>query len=282
MESTQDNFWLLGEPEWWGDPEGFPPDFRSGELPPPLPWVSTTPRIGNFGWCRQRLKPLVWPILRPLAWAPLFLLLTAIPLLLPGRTPDDQITSMFFFSISWGLVFLPILFARNAQPSSDGSLLTLPVDWASLALASALFPLHLAIDPMIGWLSYAVYWVAYFHTVQLVQAAMLTPPARFLLPIEKEDWTGSLAPPWNVSSASWSRKMLASADLSNGRVKLSGSSRSGHDFLSLSFVHKSGFIQDPFHASSPGGSELSEFLADPLAIVGREWPDSLIISSEEE
>ena len=246
------------------------------------PWVSTTPRVGNFGWCRQRLRPLVWPLLKPLAWAPLFLLLTAIPLLLPGRTPDDQVTSMFFFSISWGLVVLPIIFSRNAQPMSDDSLLSLPVDWLSLALASALFPLHLTIDPRIGWLSYAMYWVAYFRTVQLVQAAMLTPPARFLLPIEPEDWSGELSPPWRVSSATWSRKSLASVDLPNGRAILSGSSRSGQDFLSMTFVHKSGFIQDPFHDPSPGGSELSELLADPLAVVGRGWPDSLIISSEEE
>jgi hypothetical protein len=71
-------------------------------------------------------------------------------------------------------------------------------------------------------------------------------------------------------------------DLPKGRVILSGSSRSGQDFLSLAFVHKSGFIQDPFHDTSPGGLELSELLAEPLAVVGREWPDSLIISSEEE
>ena len=282
MEASLDRHFLLGEPGWWNSHDELPPDFRVGEIPPSLPWVSTTPRVGNFGWCRQRLRPLVWPLLKPLAWAPLFLLLTAIPLLLPGRTPDDQVTSMFFFSISWGLVVLPILFSRNAQPMSDDSLLSLPVDWPSLALASALFPLHLTIDPRIGWLSYAMYWVAYFRTVQLVQASMLTPPARFLLPIEPEDWSGELSPPWRVSSATWSRKMLASVDMPNGRVILSGSSRSGQDFLSLAFVHKSGFIQDPFHDPSPGGSELSELLADPLAVVGRGWPDSLIISSEEE
>ena len=282
MEANSDRHFLLGEPGWWSSPDELPPDFRAGELPPPLTWVSTTPRVGNFGWCRQRLRPLVWQLLRPMAWAPLFLLLTAIPLLLPGRTPDDQISSAFFFSIAWGLVILPILFARNAQPGSEDSLLSLPVDWLSLALASALFPLHLTIDPRIGWLSYAMYWVAYFRTVQLVQAAMVTPPARLLLPIDPEDWSGDLKPPWRVSSESWSRKVLASVDLQNGRATISGSSRSGQDFLSLTFVHKSGFVQDPFHDSSPGGSELSELLADSLDIVGRQWPVSMIVSSEEE
>ena len=189
---------------------------------------------------------------------------------------------MIFFFVSWGLVFLPILLARNAQPVSDDSLTSLPLDWASLALASAIFPLHLTIDPKIGWISYLLYWVAYFRTVQLVQAAMLTPPARFLLPIEPEDWSGELSQDWEVNSARWSRKRLASVDLPNGRAVLSGTSRSGHDFLSLSFVHKSGFVQDPFHDSSPGGSELSELLAVPIPLVGREWPRSLIIFSEEE
>ena len=282
MEANSDRHFLLGEPGWWNNPDELPPDFRSGELPPPLPWTSTTPRVGNFGWCRQRLRPLVWPLLRPMAWAPLFLLLTAIPLLLPGRTPDDQITSLLLFSISWCLVILPLIFARNAQPVSEDSLLSLPVDWPSLAFASALFPMHLTIDPRLGWISYAIYWVAYFRTVQFVQAAMLTPPARFLLPVEPEDWPGGLKKPWKISSESWSRKKLASVDLQNGRATISGFSRSGHDFLSLTFVHKSGFIQDPFHDTSPGGSELSELLVEPLDIVGRQWPSSLIISSEEE
>ncbi len=259
-----------------------PPDLRAGELPPPLPWVSTTPRVGNFGWCRQRMRPLVWPLLWPLAWAPFFLFLSAIPLALPGRTPNDQITSMFFFSISWGLVFLPILFARNAQPMSEKSLLSLPVDWVSLVLASAIFPLHLSIDPRIGWLSYAMYWVAYVRTIQLVQAAMMTPPARFLLPIEPDDWNGELGPPWEISSAKWSRKRLASVDLANGAVVLSGSSRSGQDFLSLAFVHRSGFVQDPFHERSLAEFGLAELLAHPLEVVGREWPDSLLPTSEEE
>ena len=282
MEASLDRHWLLGEPGWWKNSGALPPDFRAGELPPPLPWVSTTPRVGNFGWCRQRMRPLVWPLLRPLAWAPLFLFLSAIPLALPGRTPNDQITSMFFFSISWGLVFLPILFARNAQPMSSESLLSLPVDWASLALASAIFPLHLSIDPRIGWLSYAIYWVAYVRTVQLVQAAMMTPPARFLLPIEPDDWSGELGPPWEISSTKWSRKRLASVDLPNGAVVLSGSSRSGHDFLSLAFVHRSGFVQDPFHERSIAESGLAELLAHPLEVVGREWPASLLPSPEEE
>ena len=282
MEARLDRHWLLGEPGWWKNSYDPPPDFKAGELNPPLPWISTTPRVGNFGWCRQRMRPLAWPLLRPLAWAPLFLLLSAIPLAIPGRTPNDRITSISLFSISCGLVFLPILFSRNAQPMSEGTLLSLPIDWASFALASAIFPLHLSIDPRIGWLSYALFWVAYVRTVHLVQAAMLIPPARFLLPIEPDDWSGELGPPWEIFSATWSRQRLASADLPNGTVVIAGASRSGQDFLSLAFVHSSGFVQDPFHERYSAESGLSELLAHPLEVVGREWPASLLPASEEE
>ncbi|MCH1592019.1 MAG: hypothetical protein L7R66_03395 [Candidatus Thalassarchaeaceae archaeon] len=244
--------------------------------------MSTTPRVGNFGWCRQRMRPLAWSLLWPLAWSPLFLMLTAIPLALPGRTPNDQIISLTFFSIAWGLVILPILFSRNSQPMSDGSLLALPVDWISLTLASVVFPLHLSIDPRIGWISYALYWVAYIRTIQLVQVAMMTPPARFLLPIEPEDWDGGLDSPWEIDSSTWSRKRLASVKYPNGRLTLSGSARSGQNFLSLAFVHKSGFVQDPFHECSSKEPGLSELLAHSLQVVGRAWPQSLLHISEEE
>ena len=282
MEASLDRNWLLGDPEWWnlqGEPA---PDFMPGELAPPLEWVSTTPRVGNFGWCRQRLRPLAWPLLRPLAWAPFFLLLAIVPLAFPGRTPDDQVLSAIFFSVAWGLVFLPILFSRNSQPMSDNSLLSLPLDWNSLAIASILFSLHILVDVRFGWLSYGIFWLAYIRTIQLVQAAMMTPPARFLLPVEPEDWEGSLEGPWVVSSAKWSRNLIASADFSNGKLTLTGSSRSGQDFLALAFIHKSGFVHDPFHERSSDEPGLSELLSTPLPVIGRAWPEKFLQFSEEE
>ena len=282
MEASLDRNWLLGDPDWWNLQGGPAPDFMPGELAPPLEWVSTTPRVGNFGWCRQRLRPLAWPLLRPLAWAPFFLLLAIVPLAFPGRTPDDQVLSAIFFSVAWGLVFLPILFSRNSQPMSDNSLLSLPLDWNSLAIASILFSLHILVDVRFGWLSYGIFWLAYIRTIQLVQAAMMTPPARFLLPVEPEDWEGSLEGPWVVSSAKWSRNLIASADFSNGKLTLTGSSRSGQDFLALAFIHKSGFVHDPFHERSSDEPGLSELLSAPMPVIGRAWPDKFLQFSEEE
>ena len=282
MEASLDRDWLLGEPGWWGISEGSVPDYMPGEESPPMEWVSTTPSVGNFGWCRQRLRPLAWPLLRPLAWAPLFLLLSAVPLAIPGRTPDDQTVSAFFFLLAWGLVILPLLFSRNSQPMSGRSVLSLPVDWASLTIASALFSLHLVIDPRLGWLSYGLFWLAYLRTIQLVQTSMMAPPSRFLLPIRPEDWEGGLDYPWIVSSDRWSRNRIASASFQNGDLVLCGSSRSGQDFLSLAFVHKSGFVLDPFHERLSKEPGLVDLLSKPLPVVGREWPARFLQFSEEE
>ena len=282
MEASLDRDWLLGEPGWWGILDGPVPDFMPGEASPPMEWVSTSPSVGNFGWCRQRLRPLAWSLLRPLAWAPLFLLLSAVPLAIPGQTPNDQAVSAFFFLLSWALVILPILFSRNSQPTSGGSVLSLPVDWASLSIAFVVFTLHIVIDPRLGWFSYGLFWLAYFRTIQLVQTSMMAPPSRFLLPIQPEDWEGGLDYPWIVSSDRWSRNRIASAKLENGELVLSGSSRSGQDFLSLAFVHKSGFILDPFHERLSKEPGLSDLLSKPLPVVGREWPTRFLQFSEEE
>ena len=282
MEAGLDRHWLLGEPGWWGIVGGSAPDFMPGELSPPMEWVSTTPSVGNFGWCRQRLRPLAWSLLRPMAWAPLFLMLSAIPLAIPGKTPDDQAVSASFFLLSWGLVIMPVFFSRNSQPMTGNSFFSLPVDWFSLTIASILFALHVVIDPRLGWLSYGLFWLAYFRTVQLVQASMMAPASRFLLPIDPEDWEGGLEYPWVESSDRWSRNRLASARLENGELVLSGSSRSGQDFLSLAFVHKSGFVLDPFHERLSKEPGLADVLSKPLPVVGREWPARFLQFTEEE
>ena len=282
MEAGHDRHWLLGDPRWWGIDGENPPDFREGELSPPPSWVSTTPRVGNFGWCRQRYRPLAWSLLRPFAWAPLFLTLSAIPIAFPGRTPDDQIFSLGFFSVCWILVIVPLVLTRNAQPMSEDGILSLPLDWPSLALATAIFPLHFAYDSRIGWVSYALFWFAYIRTVNFVQSSMSVTPARFLLPMDPTDWSGGLQPPWKEHSTTWSTKEIASAKFDTGRLVIAGASRSGQAFLAIAFVHDSGFVHDPFHENLPSDAGLSRILETPPPIVGTEWPSSLLDNTEEE
>ena len=84
MESGLDHQWLVGEPGWWKLPtDSSQHGNRRGETSPPETWPSTNAQEGGRGWTRQRLQPVAPSILLPLAWSPLFLLLSAIPLVLP-------------------------------------------------------------------------------------------------------------------------------------------------------------------------------------------------------
>ena len=111
---------------------------------------------------------------------------------------------------------------------------------------------------------------------------MMAPASRFLLPIDPEDWEGGLEYPWVESSDRRARNRLDSARLENGELVLSGSSRSGQDFLSLAFVHKSGFVLDPFHERLSKEPGLADVLSKPLPVVGREWPARFLQFTEEE
>jgi len=282
MEAGLDRNWLLGDPEWWNLGGTSPADFRPGELPPPEKWVSSTPYTGNSGWIRQRLRPLAWGILRPMAWAPFFLAASSFPLAFPGRTQNDQLLATAFFLASWALVILPLAFSRNSQPMSDSRIKSLPVDWISIIIASFLFPFHIIFDPLIGWVSYTIFWVAYFRTVLMVQKVMLSPPSRFLLPFNSGDWPGDLGNPWKIESRKWARRNLASVDCDHGRLVIGGISKNGHDFLALAFIHKSGFLQDPFHESTIYCEKISSCLDAPLPFFGKEWPQMFLVVPEEE
>lgn len=282
MEAQNDQTWLSGNPKWWGNDQTSIPDYRKGELSPPETWISSTPRIGKFGWIRQRYKPLVWALLRPLAWAPFFLIITIIPLILPGKTPNDQLFSSIFFIIAWSLILFPLLFSRNNQPMSQNDFFTIPIDWLFFSLGLLFFIFHITLDQRIGWFSYLFFWISYIRTVQNVQSIILIPPARFLLPIISKDWTGDLESFWKVDSVLWSKKPLARAKCMDGEIVISGTSRNDTDFLSLAYVHKSGFVLDPFHVNHRENSNIERILSLPPTIIGIEWPLEFINNYEEE
>lgn len=282
MEAQKDQNWLSGNPKWWGIEKTSPPDYIKGELSPPETWISSSPRIGKFGWIRQRYKPLVWTLLRPLAWSPFFLIITIIPLIFPGQTPNDRLFSIVFFTIAWCLVFFPLIFSRNNQPMSQNNILTLPIDWLFFTLGLVFFVSHILIDQRFGWISYLFFWISYIRTILNIQSIILVPPARFLLPIISKDWTGNLEHPWKIDSISWSKKILARASSIDGELIIAGISRKGTEFLSLAYLHKSGFIQDPFHYNHEKDRNLEKILSDPPSIIGIEWPTDFIHYNEEE
>ena len=286
MEQGLDSDWLLGESRWWKLSQGGkPPDLRAGEASPPDTWASSFPRKGGRGWIRQRHKPVSSSILLPLAWSPFFLAMTAAPLVFPDRVPYDREVTASLFAISWLLILIPLYMARNNQSMSDDGLFSLPFDWRTFVLAALLFPLHILWDPLLGWISYALFWLAWLRSIGLIQDILSTPPARWLLPIETSGWSSSnlLGPRWEVISENWTTGPMAIARCEHGHLSIGGVSRDGIRFLGLTLVHRSGFVQDPFFESKASHSEVQRILSrPPVEQEGLEWPKRLIVPDEEE
>ena len=286
MEQGLDGDWLLGESRWWKlSQDEKPPDLRAGETSPPDTWSSSSPRKGGRGWIRQRHKPASSSILIPLAWSPFFLAMTVFPLVFPDRVPYDREVAASLFAISWLLILVPLYMARNDQPMSDDGLFSLPLDWRTFVLAALLFPLHILWDPLIGWISYALFWLAWLRSIGLIQDILSTPPARWLLPIETSGWSSSnlLVSNWDVISENWTTGPMAIARCEHGHLSIGGVSRDDIRFLGLTFVHRSGFVQDPFFETKAADMEVQRILSrPPVEQDGPEWPTGLIVPDEDE
>ena len=282
MEAGLDHQWLVGEPKWRRLPDdSSQQDTKRGELSPPGSWLSTTAQEGGKGWARQRLQPVAPSILMPLAWSPLFLLLSAIPFILPHRLPvDDQSVAALFFTMTWILILVPLYLVRSAQPMSEDALLSLPFDWATFAGASVIFALHILVSPNLGWDSYALIWVASFRSFRQIEQILQIPAARWLLPIDQSAWKSSSQLPseWQVSSERWSSGSFARVGCEYGHLASAGASRGSDRFLALALLDGAGFVHDPF-SDGPVGKALAISLLSqpPVADLGLEWPKRLLV-----
>ena len=283
MDALQDSHWLLGNPTWWGLESALPPDLRNGELEPPPSWNYSSPREAENGWKRQRLKPLAYSLLKPFSWSLFFLIIVPVPLIVQGKTPNDQLFALLFFIISCSLIIYPLENSRTNQLSPITGLLSLPIDWVTILIGLSIFPIHILIDPRIGWISYGFFWIAMIRTIKNTQLMMDTPPARFLLPIDAVEWDSTaLDNQWSIKSSKWKKAVLADYNLNVGKLTISGLSRGEDKFLSLSYLLKSGFLNDPFFEKNLEDKELSKILQKPPHIKGIKWPKKFLISSEEE
>ncbi len=284
MEAHGDRDWLRGDPSWWSLPIGQkPPKIRPSESK--FPETLVTPQEDSrFGWERQRMRPLARSIVKPLAWSPFFLIASIFPLVFTGVTPDDQLVSSTLFLISWVLLILPVANARNAQPTSDFSLLSLPVDWLSLCVAIFFFALHIEFTPLLGWVSYAVFWLAFLRSVKMISDVFSVPPARLIIPVDRDYWDSSvLNDDWEIIEKVWKRGEIATSTLAKGKLTLHGMSRGNVDFISLSYICEYGFVQDCLFDNNPESEGIMRLLREfPITNSDIEWPRNLIFFDEEE
>jgi len=270
MQEGQDHLWLSGDPSW-GHPRKHPIEDDS-ELPES--WQTPTNQSPK-GWVRQTLRPIAPRLVFPMAWSPFFLLITAVPLAIPDRTAiDDQTSAAIFFTLSWLLILVPLYLIRSSQPTHVGSIHTLPFDWLIFIVACTVFGLHFLIHPALGWLSYALFWLAWFRSYAMIRDTVTNPPCRWLLPVDSSDWktTKNLTQGWKIHSEFWTSGPIAILDTESGQITLSGVSRGENRFISIALIGPSGFVHDPFSDAS-SSAILSEHR---VGITGVDWPSRLL------
>ena len=284
MEAHGDRNWLRGDPVWWGlETKQKPPLIRNLEISIPS-GMGAPSSEHRFGWARQRMRPLAWSILKPVAWCPFFLISSIFPLVFTGNTPDDQFVSGALFVISWTLLIVPVSNARNAQPTSSDNFLILPIDWALLSLGCLLFLAHIYYSPLLGWVAYAVFLTAFLRSIMMISEVFSIPPARIMSPLEKSSWDSRALPErWEINSRSWSKGKISSTPIGEGKLVLYGHTRQYTDFISISYICKFGFVQDCLFESHPHSDEIIAVLEELQFDFSQvEWPIELIAFDEEE
>ena len=270
MQASQDHLWLSGSPDWGGPRKQ--PYADDSQLPDSWHTLSDE---SSKGWLRQNLRPVAPRIVFPMAWSPFFLLITAVPLALPDRTPvDDQTVAAIFFSMSWLLILVPLYLIRSSQPTHVGSIHTLPFDWSSFAIACIVFGLHLSIHSALGWISYAIFWFAWFRTYTMIRDVVINSPSRWLLPVDSSDWktTEALSSGWKILSEFWTSGPIAKLKTDFGQFTLTGVSRGDDRFVAIALIGPSGFVHDPF-SDDLARTKLSEH---QVMILGVDWPTRLL------
>ena len=284
MEAHGDRNWLRGDPVWWGlETKQKPPLIRNLEISIPS-GMGAPSSEHRFGWARQRMRPLAWSILKPVAWSPFFLISSIFPLVFTGNTPDDQFVSGALFVISWTLLIVPVSNARNAQPTSSDNFLILPIDWALLSLGCLLFLAHIYYSPLLGWVAYAVFLTAFLRSIMMISEVFSIPPARIMSPLEKSSWDSRALPErWEINSRSWSKGKISSTPIGEGKLVLYGHTRQYTDFISISYICKFGFVKDCLFESHPHSDEIIAVLEELQFDFSQvEWPIELIAFDEEE
>lgn len=302
MAEVSDANWLLGSPEWWPTTAGSKPQRRHGLIGPEVdegvesskvpdffPWETSPSEdwdIANYskggdGWLRQRFKPPSRAVLIPCSWSLFFFVTSVVPLIFPGNTPDDQMTALGLFIIGWALTIIPAWNAMNILPSEPSRLVGIDT-WIPVLFGGAMFPMHILIDPRIGWISYIASLYGWWKLMQRFQSGFSAPSNRWLLPFDPTDWEGvNLSHEWEKDSNRWRNGPLAHHKEETD-LRLYGISRGKNRFIALHFIHESGWLNDPFSSSAQENQDIQRHLeSPPLAKCNHPWPHQFLRKEDE-
>ena len=285
VQVARDSDWLRGESRWYPASESTPTHLE-GEENPGENWESASISEVTRGWMRQRLNPLGPRILYTTAWAPFFLIASVLPLAFPDRTPDDQLVAISLFSVSWFLLLASFRRLQDGLPIAVEGLLKkfYPFDISLILPAAIIFPLHIFVDSRLGWLSFLLFAIAQYRTIQNIISVAGHNSARWLLPINPEDYSEEvLTEGWIGVSINFRNGTLARWEgaLPEYTANLIGVTRGDSSFVAFTLMHCVGAIHDPFSDTFLSDSRFkSLLLSPPLVIAGEAWPERFLASTE--
>ncbi len=237
---------------------------------------------------RQRLQPLGPRILYTSAWAPFFFIASAIPLAFPGRTPDDQLVATSLFSASWFLLLLGFRKLQDGLPIPVEGLLKkfYPFDILLMLPAAIFFLLHILVDSRLGWLSFLLFAIAQYRTIQNLISVAGENSARWLLPINPEDYSEAvLNDGWMGVSTNFRNGTLARWEgaLPEYTANLIGVTRGDSSFVAFTLMHRLGTIHDAFSDTFVSDLRFASLLSSPpLLIAGEAWPERFLATTDEQ
>ncbi len=286
MKGTRDSEWMRGQALWYPASESTP-EHLVGEENPGENWdIASSSEVGR-GWMRQRLQPLGPRILYTTAWAPFFLIASAIPLAFPGRTPDDQLVAISLFSASWFLLLLGFRKLQDVLPITVEGLLKkfYPFDIVLMLPAAIVFLLHILIDSRLGWLSFLLFAFAQYRTIQNLISVAGENSARWLLPINSEDYSEAvLNDGWMGVSNNFRNGTLARWEgaLPEYTANLIGVTRGNSSFVAFTLMHRVGTIHDAFSDTFVSDPRFASLLSSPpLLITGEAWAERFFATTDE-
>ena len=277
---------MRGQALWYPAGESTP-EHLVGEENPGENWdIASGSEVGR-GWMRQRLQPLGPRILYTTAWAPFFLIASAIPLAFPGRTPDDQLVAISLFSASWFLLLLGFRKLQDGIPIPVEGLLKkfYPFDIVIMLPAAIFFLLHILIDSRLGWLSFLLFAIAQYRTIQNLISVAGENSARWLLPINPDDYSEAvLNDGWMGVSTNFRNGTLARWEdtLPEYTANLIGVTRGDSSFVAFTLMHRVGTIHDAFSDTFVSDHRFATLLSSPpLLIAGEAWPERFLATTDE-
>jgi len=286
VKGTRDSEWMRGQALWYPASESTP-EHLVGEENPGENWdIASSSEVGR-GWMRQRLQPLGPRILYTTAWAPFFLIASAIPLAFPGRTPDDQLVAISLFSASWFLLLLGFRKLQDVLPNTVEGLLKkfYPFDIVLMLPAAIVFLLHILIDSRLGWLSFLLFAFAQYRTIQNLISVAGENSARWLLPINSEDYSEAvLNDGWMGVSNNFRNGTLARWEgaLPEYTANLIGVTRGDSSFVAFTLMHRVGTIHDAFSDTFVSDPRFASLLSSPpLLIAGEAWAERFFATTDE-